>query len=159
MMIVPAKLSKKRLLLWALPPLLALAAWAVFHSPQHTDQTAARLHDNESRVAYLRAYGWDIDPEPVETLQLQLPDPLPASYQTYNDLQTQQGLDLSAACGKTVTRYTYTVTNYPGHAEGVQVNLYLCEELPVAGDVLCSGENGFQTGLAYPETADTPSAS
>ncbi len=159
MMIVTAKLSKKRLLLWALPPLLILAAWAVFHSPRQTGHAAARLQDNESRVAYLHAYGWDLEPEPVETLQLQLPDPLPASYQTYNNLQTRQGLDLSAACGQTVTRYTYTVTNYPGHTEGVQANLYLCEEIPVAGDILCSGENGFQTGLAYPETAGSSSAS
>ena len=70
---------------------------------------------------------------------------------TYNELLAEEGFDLSACCGKQVSRYTYTVTNYPGRAEGVQVNLYVCEEMPVAGDILCAGADGFQDTLAFPE--------
>ena len=54
--------------------------------------------------------------------------------------------------GKQLTRYTYPVTNYPDRPEGVQVNLYVCEGLPSAGDVIASGAGGFQAGLAFPET-------
>ena len=50
-------------------------------------------------------------------------------------------------------RYTYTVLNYPNRPEGIQANLYLCEEKPVAGDILCAGADGFQDTLIYPETA------
>ena len=55
-------------------------------------------------------------------------------------------------CGKQLSRYTYTVTNYPNRQDGVQVNLYLYENRPVAGDILCPGEDGFQETLAFPET-------
>ena len=46
-----------------------------------------------------------------------------------------------------MARYTYAVTNYPGRPDGVQANLYICEETPAAGDVCASGANGFQISL------------
>ena len=49
-------------------------------------------------------------------------------------------------------RYTYTVTNDPRCAQGVQANLYVCEGEPVAGDIFCPGADGFQDTLVYPET-------
>lgn len=86
----------------------------------------------------------------METLQFLLPEELSEPYLTYNQLQEEQGFDLSSCCGKQVSRYTYTVTNYPGRAEGVQANLYICEEAPVAGDILCPGADGFQDTLVFP---------
>lgn len=111
------------------------------------------LPDNADRVAYLKALGWTVEAEPVTTLQFLLPSQLKGDYLTYNELQKAQGFDLSACCGKQVTRYTYTVTNYPGRPEGVQLNLYVCEDLPVAGDIVCTGADGFQDTLVYPEAA------
>ena len=110
------------------------------------------LADNEARVAYLQDLGWELLPEPVTTLQFLLPPKLSGDYIAYNALQKSQGFDLEPCCGKQVTRYTYTVTNYPDRPEGVQLNLYLCEDLPVAGDVVCTGADGFQNPLAYPES-------
>ena len=69
------------------------------------------LSSNGERVAYLRELGWEIDPEPLTTLQFLLPPKLSGDYITYNDLQKSQGFDLETCCGKQVTRYTYTVTN------------------------------------------------
>ena len=109
------------------------------------------LAANEDRVTYLQSLGWEVEPEPLETLQFLLPDPLAEPYLTYNALQKEQGFDLSACCGKQVARYTYAVTNYPGRPDGVQLNLYVCEDLPVAGDVCCPGADGFQTTLEFPE--------
>ena len=103
------------------------------------------------RIAYLESMGWQVEEEPVETLQFLLPEKLEEPYLTYNELQDSQGFDLSACCGKQVARYTYTVTNYPGRPEGVQANLYVCEGQPVAGDILCAGADGFQDTLVYPE--------
>ena len=109
-----------------------------------------QLTDNPQRVEYLRSLGWEVDPEPLETLQFLLPETLEEPYLSYNTLQKAQGFDLSACCGKQLTRYTYTVTNYPNRPAGVQVNLYICEGLPVAGDICCPGAGGFQTGLQFP---------
>ena len=108
------------------------------------------LDTNESRLAYLLNCGWEVKPEPVESLHLVLPDPLTAEYTDYEKLQQQQGLSLADGCGKQVLRCTYDVTNYPNLPDGVQVNLYLCEGTVIAGDVMSMGENGFQAGLAYP---------
>ena len=82
-----------------------------------------------------------------------LPEELEEPYVTYNQLQMEQGFDLEACCGKQVSRYTYTVTNYPQRPDGVQLNLYVCEDLPVAGDVVCTGADGFQNTLVFPGEA------
>ena len=112
------------------------------------------LSSNGERVAYLRELGWEIDSEPLTTLQFLLPPKLSGDYITYNDLQKSQGFDLETCCGKQVTRYTYTVTNYPQRPDGVQLNLYICEDLPVAGDVVCTGTDGFQDTLVFPQQTD-----
>ena len=134
----------------------ALMAAAVLLAGRADSREAAevQLEDNGDRVAYLESLGWQVEAEPVETLQFLLPAELEEPYLTYNELQSAQGFDLSACCGEQVSRYTYTVTNYPGRAEGVQANLYVCQGRPVAGDILCAGADGFQDTLVYPETAD-----
>ena len=90
----------------------------------------------------------------METLQLLLPEQLEGAWAAYSDLQQRQGFDLSPYCGKRVERFTYTVTNYPGISQGVQANLYLCEDTVVAGDIFCTGENGFQTTLEFPQEGE-----
>ena len=132
----------------------ALAAVILLAGPSGGSAEQPRLATNGDRVAYLESLGWQVEPEPVETLQFLLPQTLEEPYLTYNELQDAQGFDLSACCGKQVARYTYAVTNYPGRAEGVQANLYVCEGQPVAGDILCAGADGFQDTLVYPETAE-----
>ena len=106
-----------------------------------------RLTDNLQRVEYLQSLGWEVEEEPLETLQFLLPETLEEPYLSYNQLQLTQGFDLTACCGKQVTRYTYHVKNYPDQPNDVQANLYICEELPVAGDICCPGADSFQLPL------------
>lgn len=114
-----------------------------------------RLTSNPERTAYLESLGWTVNPEPLETLQFLLPETLEEPYLSYNELQMQQGFDLSGCCGKQVTRYTYAVTNYPDRIDGVQANLYVCEDQPVAGDLCCPGADGFQLPLIPPESPNS----
>ena len=65
-------------------------------------------------------------------------------------LEQEAGLPLADYDGQTVTRCTYTVTNYPGRTGDVQANLYLCGDVIVGGDIMALGENGFQASLLYP---------
>ena len=108
------------------------------------------LESNEQRVEYLAQWGWEVAAEPVETLQLLFGETLNEPYLSYNVLQKAQGFDLELCLGKALSRYTYAVTNYPGGRQGVQVNLYICEGQPVAGDVFASGADGFRNPLLYP---------
>ena len=153
MFIWTARFSRKKAVCSVIVMGVVMAA-LILLTANHEKPEASRplLTDNAQRVAYLESYGWQITPEPLETLQFLLSDPLEEPYLSYNTLQKAQGFDLSACCGKQLTRYTYTVTNYPDRPQGVQVNLYLCEGLPVAGDIFCPGAGGFQTGLQYPNT-------
>ena len=112
---------------------------------------AVSVKTNDERVAYLRSLGWEVTPDPVETLSVPLPDTLVEPYLSYNTLQLEQGFDLSAFCGKTLSRYTYIVNNYPNCESGCQADIYLCDDTVVAGDIVCTGENGFMAGLEFPE--------
>lgn len=151
MMIWTAKFSRKKAA--AAVILLGIAAAALIlltgRAPEAPEAPQPALADNEERVSYLQSLGWEVEPEPVETLQFLLPAKLEEPYLSYNELQLSQGFDLAKCCGKQVARYTYAVTNFPGQAEGVQVNLYVCEDIPVAGDVCSSGAKGFQEPLLY----------
>lgn len=106
---------------------------------------------NEERVAYLEALGWQVEPQPIETLDLQLPERLEGEWDAYAKLQKGQGLPFSEFAGQAVKRYTYTVTNYPEIPQGVQANLYLWGDQIIGGDVIFTGQGGFQTDLAFPK--------
>ena len=106
---------------------------------------------NEERVAYLEALGWQVEPQPIETLDLQLPENLEGEWDAYAKLQKGQGLPFSEFAGQAVKRYTYTVTNYPEIPQGVQANLYLWGDQIIGGDVIFTGQGGFQTDLAFPK--------
>ena len=106
---------------------------------------------NEERVAYLEALGWQVEPQPIETLDLQLPEKLEGEWDAYAKLQKGQGLPFSEFAGQAVKRYTYTVTNYPEIPQGAQANLYLWGDQIIGGDVIFTGQGGFQTDLAFPK--------
>ena len=106
---------------------------------------------NEERVAYLEALGGQVEPQPIETLDLQLPEKLEGEWDAYAKLQKGQGLPFSEFAGQAVKRYTYTVTNYPEIPQGVQANLYLWGDQIIGGDVIFTGQGGFQTDLAFPK--------
>lgn len=149
MLIWTAKFSRKKAVAAVIAMGVVMAALIMLMGRMPGDENAEPplLTDNTQRVAYLQSLGWEVEPEPVETLQFLLPDTLAEPYLSYNALQTAQGFDLTPCLGKQVSRYTYAVTNYPDRAEGIQANLYVCEDRPVAGDICCPGANGFQEAL------------
>ena len=66
-------------------------------------------------------------------------------------LQKDLGLPFDQCGGKTATRYTYTVLNYPDIPQGVQANLFVCGDQVIAGDITSLGQNGFRRSLQFPE--------
>jgi len=153
MLILTTRFTKKKAALGMilLGVMIAVVVILISRVTSGNKDSLPRLTDNSQRVEYLQSLEWEVIPEPLETLQFLLPATLEEPYLSYNTLQLSQGFDLSTCCGKQISRYTYTVTNYPGFSEGVQANLYICEEFPVAGDICYAGENGFQVALIKPE--------
>ena len=119
------------------------------------DSAPINAATEELRLAYLESLGWAVAPNLVETLDLRLPERLEDEWKDYAQLQTDQNLPFAAFAGQSVRRYTYNVTNYPGIETGVQANLFVCGDQLIGGDILSLAENGFQTGLAYPQQGKT----
>ena len=108
------------------------------------------LVDTTAMVEYLQGLGWQVESDPIETLDLQLPQQLTESWGDYAAMQDEQGFPITDYAGQPIRRYTFRVTNYPGVESGVQANLYLCEDVLIGGDIVATRKGGFQHGLAYP---------
>ena len=153
MFIVTAKASAlRRALLLIVLLLAALAAVVLLYRRSVAAEGAPfRAEDNAARVAYLASLGWEVDAEPLEALRLTLPETLEEPYRSYNELQRAQGFDLTPCLGKTLERYAYRVRNYPDRPDGCQLDLYVHDGRVVAGDVICTGANGFIDTLTFPK--------
>ena len=157
MFVFTAKFHRKRAVVFVLLLGVLLSAAIVFKSSR-TEEDPARTviaaETNEARVAYLTQLGWAVKSEPVEILQLWLPETLEAEpFASYNMLQLSQGFDMTPHCAHAVTRYTYTVTNPPQGGVPCQANLYVCEGALIAGDIVTLGEGGTRSTLAYPKAS------
>lgn len=149
MLIWTAKFSKKKAVAAVIFMGVVMAVLIVLmgRTPEEAETPRPQLTSNVQRVEYLRSLGWEVEEEPIETLQFLFPEKLEEPYLSYNELQLPQGFDLRECLGRQVSRYTYAVLNHPSRAEGVQANLYLCEGVPAAGDLFCPGSEGFQDPL------------
>ena len=154
MFIVTAKVPKRRyFLLGALVILAVLVAILALRGGKKdaaSDEPSLQAETNEQRVAYLESLGWEVDAEPIEALKLTLPDELVEPYRSYNEIQLKQGFDLTPYLGETLDRYTYCVNNYTGRPRGCQADLYVYDGTVVAGDIVCTGANGFIAILEFP---------
>ena len=151
MFIVHFKLHKRAVLAAALLIITTLTLAFVLPGCQSGGGQPVAAETEEQRLTYLADLGWQVEPQPLETLDLQLPSPLGDEWADYALLQEQQSLPFSQFAGQTVRRYTYKVTNFPNVEKGVQVNLYVCSGQLIGGDVISTGKDGFQQGLAFPK--------
>ena len=104
---------------------------------------AQKLKTNEDRTAFLRGYGWEIDDTPVIETEVRIPETFDASYQSYNELQKAQGLDLERYKGKKAELYVYAVHNDPSGEEGVTASLLLYRDRLIAADISSAQADGF----------------
>ena len=110
------------------------------------------LTTTEKRVEYLASLGWEVDASSETAKEIVLPETLGGVLAEYNELQKQQGFDLSRFRGKQVSRCSYEVLNYPGQKEYIRANLLIYNQEVIGGDI-CSiyAENGFMHGFSLPE--------
>ncbi len=101
--------------------------------------------NEEERLAFLNRFGWQVDKDSVEVTEVIIPEEFDEIYSSYNEIQLQQGFDLTAFAGKRVKKWTYTVTNYPGYENKIciRANLLVLDGRVIGGDI-CSVEiDGF----------------
>ncbi len=157
MFIVSIKTSKKKLI--AAAALLALSLCMVVFSPVVAREASADMDKKyiaanpQERINFLAQYGWQVNEEPVEVVEIIVPYEFSAVYENYNKIQAEDGFDLKKYCGKRLKRWTYQVVNYPGY-EGtdlIYANLLIYEGRVVGGDICNVELDGFMHCFTPPE--------
>ena len=137
-------LSRRRLLpaLLLVPAALAAALFFALRTSHSPDSIS--IPDSAGCAAYLERLGWEVAPDPIETLQLRLPEDLKASCADYVALQKAQGLPFADYGGQTVCRYTFRLAHHPGGRKGAQAKPLPCGSTLLARDGKPLGEDGGQ---------------
>ena len=104
----------------------------------------------DDAAKFLGQFGWVVDAGSVETREVTIPAQFDKVFAGYNELQKSQGLDLSKYKKKTVTRHTFTVTDYEGYEGTVYANVLVYRGRVIGGDVCSADVNGFIHGFEKP---------
>ena len=160
MMIMTAKVNMKKILI-VLGAIAALLIGVIALSGSDASTaTSATVSDNDSRVSFLKSFGWEMTTSPVESGQVRIPTETTEIFDRYNQLQQAQGYDLTQYAGKKVMRYVYKVTNYPGATDPVYATVLVYKNQIIGGDVTNTAAGGriqsFKKDGSVMETA-TPS--
>ncbi len=110
-----------------------------------------QVQTNEQRVAFLKGFGWEVEPEAAEILEVVIPKETDEVYENYNQIQLAQGCDLEKYAGKRCKRYSYIVTNYPGHTENIRANILTYQGKVIGGDICSIELDGFMHGFEKPD--------
>ncbi len=116
---------------------------------------AGAVSNNDARVKFLTDFGWQVNASPTESSQVRIPKEQSQVFTRYNDLQKSQGYDLSQYAGKTVMRYVYKVTNFPGATEPVYATILVYKNQVIGGDITDTAAKGSIRTFQMPKN-DTP---
>ena len=157
MVIMSAKVSKRKILTVLVAAVAVVVLLALLLSgankPSAPPEEAGPSLDagtNEERIAFLSSYGWTVEEAPAETQEVRVPEEFNEVFTRYNQLQQSQGFDLTELAGKTLRRYVYTITNYPGGADNCYATVLVYKNKVVGGDVNCASQGGSMHTFQMP---------
>ena len=125
-------------------------------APQgEADATVSYRYDKvksaDDAANFLGQFGWVVDAGSVETETVTIPAEFDKIFAGYNEMQKAQGLDLSKYKKKSVTRYTFTVTNYGDYEGDVWANVLVYRGRVIGGDICSANSEGFVHGFEKPK--------
>ena len=109
-----------------------------------------KVKSADDAAKFLSQFGWVVDAGSVEKREVTIPAEFDKVFAGYNELQKSQGLDLSKYKKKTVTRYTFMVTEYEGYEGTVYANVLVYRNRVIGGDICSADVNGFLHGFEKP---------
>ena len=129
-------------------------------APEAADDKAVsyrydKVKSADDAATFLSQFGWIADAGSAETCEVTIPATFDKVFAGYNELQKSQGLDLSKYKKKTLTRYTFTVTNYGANTDSdyegtVYANVLVYRNRVVGGDICSADVSGFIHGFEKP---------
>ena len=150
MLVMTAKVDKKKLAIIFAAVVVAIAALIMLISGGSDDTTptvSTGASGNDSRVEFLKEFGWEVTTSPVESGQVKIPQNPSEIFERYNALQKSQGYDLTEYAGKTVMRYVYRINNYPDAKEPVYATLLVYKDKIIGGDITDTSAKGKIQGF------------
>ncbi len=132
-------------------------------SSSATTQEIATMNENISfnnvknindGIKFLAQYGWEIEEASMEECEITIPKEFDKVMTQYNEIQKQQGLDLSKYAKKTANRYTYKITNYPDYNGTVYANVITYRGKVIGGDICSADAKGFLHTFSMPQSAE-----
>lgn len=110
-----------------------------------------RASTAEERIAFFSQFGYEISEDPLEVKEVVIPAEFDETYESYNEIQKSQGLDLAKYRGKRVKMWSYAIKNYPGYenTDGtIRGNILVFDGIVVGGDISNIELGGFMRGFA-----------
>ena len=164
MMIMTAKVNLKKiaLILGAIAAVI-VGLILLLGGRGEAQTTSAAVSNNDARVKFLTDLGWEVTTSPAESSQVRIPENATEVFDRYNQLQKNQGYDLTQYAGKSVMRYVYKINNFPGATEPVYATLLVYKNQIIGGDVTNTAAGGKVQGFKMPAansptTPTTPAA-
>lgn len=155
MMFMTARVDLKKILivLGIVAGLIAGALW-LLGGDEDVSTAAPSVATNEGRTEFLKGFGWEVAPSPVESSQVKIPKENTEVFDRYNNLQKSQGYDLTQFAGKNVMRFVYKVTNFPNATEPVYATLLVYKNQVIGGDITDTAAKGKIQGFKMPADAE-----
>ena len=120
------------------------------------DRKVYRVQTEQQRQALISELGWQAGDKPSAHKTITIPEQFDDVYDSYNELQKEQGFDLAKHRGRKAELYTYEIYNYPDHPDCMQLTLIGEEGILIGGDVCCTELDGFMQGLLPDGETDLP---
>ena len=148
MLIMTTKVDKRKLLI-ALAAVLAAIAGLLLLGRDDAQPTAnlTAADTNDQRVKFLTNLGWEVTASPAEATEVRIPREADEVFSRYNELQKNQGYDLTKYAGKKVMRYVYQINNFPDAKEPVYATLLVYKDRIIGGDITDTTPGGRVQGL------------
>ncbi len=105
------------------------------------------INSEEDVRTFLSSFGWELKSTAPISESVTIPDEFDKVFVNYNEIQKKQGLDLSKYKRKTVTRYTYEVSNFKGYDGTVYANVIVYRGRVIGGDICSASPDGFVLGF------------
>lgn len=116
-------------------------------NPENSSYSYDKVKSAEDAAGFLAQFGWQVDATPTEVKNVTIPAEFDKVFAAYNELQKEQGLNLSKYKNKEVTRYTFTVKNYPAYEGTVYANVLVYRNRVIGGDICSADVSGFVHGF------------
>lgn len=131
----------------AFVPTYAISSQTSTGADQAVSYSYDKVKNTEDAVSFLSQFGWTVNAEPIEVKTVTIPSEFDKIFSAYNELQKEQGLNLTKYKNKEVTRYTFAVTNYEGYNGTVYANVLVYRNRVIGGDICSADVTGFVHGF------------